>query len=107
MQSKFEAYTTILDNKVNELVQNELKKLTTQPLENKSARSLFDDDLKQDTFTKVHPVKKELQSPQPDAMSCQLYPQQCSNEFEMNQTQHDSNAASVCNQDFIDSTNLM
>jgi hypothetical protein len=41
-------------------------------------------------------------------MSCQLYPQQCSNEFEMNQTQHDSNAASVChNQDFIDSNNLM
>jgi predicted nucleic acid-binding Zn-ribbon protein len=60
LSSKFEAYASMLEHKVTGLVQNELKKLTSQSLENKSARSLFDDDLKQDTFNKVHPVKKEL-----------------------------------------------
>lgn len=44
--------------KVTEIVQNELKKLTTQTLENKSS-SLFDDDVKQ--------------SPETNSVSCQLY----------------------------------
>lgn len=60
LSSKFEAYTSMLEHKVTGIVQNELKKLTSQSPEDKSARSLFDDDLKQENFTKVNQVKKGI-----------------------------------------------
>lgn len=58
MTSKFQSLTNMFELKVTEIVQNELKKLTTQTLENKSS-SLFDDDVKQ--------------SPETNSVSCQLY----------------------------------
>lgn len=63
----------MLELKVTKIVQNELKRLTSPTLENKCSSSLFDDDLKQDNFNHVVQVKKEIQSPETNSVSCQLY----------------------------------
>ena len=73
LSSKFQAYNNVLELKVTKIVQNELKKLTSQTLETKCSRSLFDDDLKQESFNQVNQVRKEIQSPETNSVSCQLY----------------------------------
>ena len=67
LSSKFQAYSSMFELKVTEIVQNELKKLTSQTLEKKSSRSLFDDDLKTHNLNQV---KNEIQSPETNSVSC-------------------------------------
>lgn len=58
LTAKLHAFNSMFELKVTEIVQHELKKLTSQTLDNKCS-SLFDDDVKQ--------------SPETNSVSCQLY----------------------------------
>lgn len=51
--------------------------------------------------------ERGTESPETYSVSCQLYQRQSTNDIETNQTQHDSHAASVSNQDVLDAGNLM